>query len=71
MLNYGCGHGHVYPSPFTVKARCGGPMQCDACARDFVRWVKAEVHKPYVLDPELRMDLAQMLGTGRPVHGLG
>lgn len=28
------GHGHVYERPDGVKARCGGPRMCHACAID-------------------------------------
>lgn len=28
------GHGHVYPRPDGVKARCGGPAMCAPCALD-------------------------------------
>lgn len=28
------GHGHVFPRPDGVKARCGGPVICQECARD-------------------------------------
>lgn len=28
------GHGHVYPRPDGVKARCGGPALCSQCARE-------------------------------------
>ncbi len=31
------GHGHVYPRPDGVKARCGGPALCSECARDAAR----------------------------------
>lgn len=31
------GHGHVYPRPDGVKARCGGPAICKECALDFAR----------------------------------
>jgi hypothetical protein len=31
------GHGHVYPRPDGVKARCGGPGICAACALDAER----------------------------------
>lgn len=31
------GHGHVYPRPDGVKARCGGPVICAECARDAAR----------------------------------
>ncbi len=30
----GSGHGWVYPRPDGVKARCGGPAICTACAED-------------------------------------
>lgn len=28
------GHGHVFPRPDGVKARCGGPAICPVCAQD-------------------------------------
>lgn len=28
------GHGHVFPRPDGVKARCGGPAFCKVCASD-------------------------------------
>jgi len=28
------GHGHVFPRPDGVKARCGGPGLCKECSRD-------------------------------------
>lgn len=28
------GHGHVWPRPDGVKARCGGPGMCSACNND-------------------------------------
>lgn len=31
------GHGHVYPRPDGVKARCGGPALCSTCAADAAR----------------------------------
>lgn len=31
------GHGHVYPRPDGVKARCGGPAICHVCAIDLAR----------------------------------
>lgn len=31
------GHGHVYPRADGTKARCGGPMICQECAKDFVQ----------------------------------
>jgi hypothetical protein len=32
----GCGHGHVYPMPNGLKARCGGPAICSKCAADAI-----------------------------------
>jgi hypothetical protein len=29
-----CGHGHVWPNPHGLKARCGGPGLCPMCALD-------------------------------------
>lgn len=31
------GHGHVFPRPDGVKARCGGPAICSVCAKDAAR----------------------------------
>lgn len=31
------GHGHVFPRPDGVRARCGGPGLCSECARDLAR----------------------------------
>lgn len=31
------GHGHVYPRPDGVRARCGGPTICVECSGDYVR----------------------------------
>ena len=28
------GHGHAWPRPDGVRARCGGPRVCGQCARD-------------------------------------
>jgi hypothetical protein len=33
------GHGHVFPRPDGVKARCGGPAMCSVCAADAARKV--------------------------------
>ena len=38
-MKTGCGHGHVYPMPNGVKARCGGPKICSACAKDFAELI--------------------------------
>ena len=37
------GHGHVFPRPDGVKARCGGPGICPQCSKDLQvqrRWVE-------------------------------
>lgn len=39
------GHGHVFPRPDGVRARCGGPALCTACSADLARARPA-------LDPE-------------------
>lgn len=31
------GHGHVFPRPDGIKARCGGPALCRICAIDLTR----------------------------------
>lgn len=31
------GHGHVFPRPDGVRARCGGPKMCKECAADLAR----------------------------------
>lgn len=32
------GHGHVWPRPDRLLARCGGPPMCQGCAADQQRW---------------------------------
>jgi ferredoxin len=34
MSGENTGHGHVRPRPDGLKARCGGPAICGACARE-------------------------------------
>lgn len=34
MPNPNAGHGHVFPRPDGVKARCGGPGLCAECSGD-------------------------------------
>jgi hypothetical protein len=40
-MNENIGHGHVFPRPDGVKARCGGPAICMECAGDQARKAKA------------------------------
>jgi hypothetical protein len=35
------GHGHVWERPDGVKARCGGPVICAECSRDYAEFNKA------------------------------
>ena len=51
------GHGHVYPRPDGLKARCGGPGICTECTRDAGQYgVSAAVTEPprVTLVPTLR-----------------
>lgn len=41
--NPNTGHGHVYPRPDGVRARCGGPMVCLTCKQDRDRLLKSQV----------------------------
>jgi hypothetical protein len=34
------GHGHVFPRPDGVKARCGGPGLCSVCGADLARKIR-------------------------------
>jgi hypothetical protein len=34
MSNSNTGHGHVFPRPDGMRARCGGPGMCSECSRD-------------------------------------
>lgn len=31
------GHGHVFPRPDGIRARCGGPAICPECAKEAAR----------------------------------
>jgi len=41
--NQNVGHGHVFPRPDGMKARCGGPAMCSECAKDLARKYASEV----------------------------
>jgi hypothetical protein len=35
------GHGHVYPRPDGMKARCGGPALCAECGKEAEKkWIQ-------------------------------
>jgi hypothetical protein len=40
--NSNTGHGHVWPRPDGIVARCGGPWVCPECAMDVLKSVKKE-----------------------------
>lgn len=56
------GHGHVWPRPDGVKARCGGPGICEECASD-IRHVAAIFVLDWVYELGVR-DVADGLRTG-------
>lgn len=45
-MNQNVGHGHVFPRPDGVRARCGGPALCRECARDLARRNAVEAKQP-------------------------
>lgn len=53
--NPNTGHGHVYPRPDGVRARCGGPALCSICGADYQRKLREEgfaiAPEPVVLVP--------------------
>ena len=62
------GHGHVWPRPDGVKARCGGPKMCPECARDY-----AAFHSP-PMTPEQTKDeraFAWLIETGDHMYWTG
>ncbi len=73
-MNANTGHGHVYPRPDGVRARCGGPEMCGECSIDFVREL-ARVIK--LLDNPVATvsveaiinDLTERLSSGKLVYG--
>lgn len=48
------GHGHVWPRPDGVKARCGGPRLCKKCMADYMAKAAAPVaqEEPHKEKPE-------------------
>lgn len=45
MTRYGTnsGHGHVWERPDGMKARCGGPMMCAECAKDYAEFAAQQM----------------------------
>lgn len=60
------GHGHVRPRPDGVKARCGGPGLCAACAREAAA-VSADRPAPPAPDT-VTDDVVEAFRTGLYVH---
>jgi len=44
------GHGHVYPRPDGVSARCGGPGVCAVCSREAAQAQRVEPEGPITMD---------------------
>lgn len=42
-VNFNIGHGHVFPRPDGVMARCGGPAICSECALNLVQKNRSNV----------------------------
>lgn len=51
MSGQNTGHGHVFPRPDGVRARCGGPAICSMCAKDQAARLQSE-QKPASLEPD-------------------
>lgn len=69
------GHGHVWPRPDGMKARCGGPALCSACRHDQARAQKlvsapSDVPAGLVIRPGDRVLLALDLDTPQKQLGL-
>lgn len=47
--NPNTGHGHVYPRPDGVRARCGGPALCSICGAEYRRKLRED---GYSIPPE-------------------
>lgn len=46
MISRNEGHGHVWPRPDGVRARCGGPGICDVCSKDQALAANLEDYRP-------------------------
>lgn len=58
------GHGHVWPRPDGVRARCGGPAICRKCAADasmLARWRASGANNPSAqhgpIDPQFHAQM--------------
>lgn len=62
------GHGHVFPRPDGVRARCGGPAMCSECAKDLARKKKQKRSRVAVADAlaESARAYAGDVGLSRP-----
>lgn len=52
-MNANVGHGHVYPRPDGVRARCGGPGLCAECSQEQARKFRAEEAEAGRFEPVL------------------
>lgn len=60
------GHGHVFPRPDGVRARCGGPALCHVCAADLARKnIEATVKAEPVPSKDLCSQLRALTGGNR------
>lgn len=64
------GHGHAWPRPDGVKARCGGVALCRECAADAAmveRWRRSGAHDPGAahgpIDPALHGQMNALAGA--------
>jgi hypothetical protein len=53
MITRNEGHGHVFPRPDGIRARCGGPGICGVCAADLARQRQARDPEPGPIDVDV------------------
>lgn len=64
------GHGHVWPRPDGMKAKCGGPVLCRTCAAEaslVERWRRSGAHSPAAeqgpIDPAFHAQMNALAGV--------
>jgi hypothetical protein len=62
-------HGHVFPNPRGMKARCGGPAMCETCRTELladkhgellnllVNWAAEPVHTPARIEAWAKVEI--------------